>query len=109
MELSTSRPIDGSSGSDTTFMDGVSVAPENFVDIGSDTFASYFSDWDPNSPPKVLFTTSPKATKATPKLFWELVGVFPRPNFSRGRRSEGSRWTGLQGRPQTEDAKKSSE
>ncbi|KAF9643544.1 hypothetical protein BDM02DRAFT_3191471 [Thelephora ganbajun] len=41
------------------------MAAETSAGIDSDLFASYFSDWDPNTPPKVLITTSPKAAKAT--------------------------------------------
>ena len=52
--------------------DGVSMAPETFADIDSDPFALYFPDWDSNTPPKVLITTSPKATD-----------VFPRAEFVR--------------------------
>jgi len=57
--------------------------------MGSDMFASYFSEWDPNSPPKVLITTSPKATKATRDFFEELVGVFPGAGFFRRKKERG--------------------
>jgi len=81
-------------------MDGASVASKTFVDMDSDTFASYFSDWDPNSPPKVLITTSPKGDKIHAQIFRGAGGRFsPGPNLSGGRRSEDSRWAGLQGRP----------
>jgi len=59
------------------------MALESFVDMDSGTFASYFSGWDPNSPQKVLITTSLKATRVTRKFFKELVGIFPRAEFVR--------------------------
>jgi len=54
------------------------MAPETFVDTDSDPFASYFSDWDPNTLPKILLliTTLPEATKVTYNFCEELVGVF---------------------------------
>jgi len=53
------------------------MAPETLAGIHSDPFASYFSDCNPNTPPKVLTTTSPKAAEVTYKLSEELVDVFP--------------------------------
>jgi len=83
LELSTFQPIEGSSGSNTTPADGAPMVPETFVDMDSVTFASYFSDWDPNSPPKVLITTSLKAMRVTRNFFEELVGVSPGAEFVR--------------------------
>ena len=61
------------------------MAQETFADIDSDPFGSYFSDWDPNTPPKVLITTSPKATKVTYSFCEELADVFPGAEFIRGK------------------------
>lgn len=69
--------------------DDVSIAPETSADIDSDPFASYFSDWDPNTPPKVLITTSPKATKVTYSFCEELVDVFPGAEFIRRKKGRG--------------------
>ena len=97
MEPSTSRPIEGSSGPNTTPTDGAFMAPEAFVDMDSVTFASYFSDWDPDSPQKVLITTSPKATKVTREFFEELVGIFSRAEFVRRRKERGFEVGGIAG------------
>lgn len=65
------------------------MAPETSADIDSDPFASYFSDWDPNAPPKVLVTTSPKATKVTYNFCEELVDIFPGAEFIRRKKGRG--------------------
>jgi len=65
------------------------MVPETFVDMDSDTFASYFLDWDPDSPLKVLITTSPKATKVTRNYPEELVGVFSRAEIFRRKKERG--------------------
>lgn len=63
---------------------------EMAADIDSDPFASYFSSTDdPNIPPKVLITTSPKATKITYDFCDELVGVFPGAEFIRRKKGKG--------------------
>jgi len=54
--------------------------------MNSGTFALYFSDWYPNSPPKVLITTSLKATRVTCNFFEGLVGVSPRDEFVRRKK-----------------------
>jgi len=59
------------------------MAPETFADIDSDPFASYLSDWDSNTPPGVLITTSPKAIKVTYNFCEELVDAFPGAEFAR--------------------------
>ena len=74
MELSTSRRIEGSNGSNAVPTNGASMAPETFADIDLDPFVSYLSDLDPNT---------------------------PAPNSSGERRDEDSRWTGFWGGPQT--------
>jgi len=78
------------------------MAPETFAGIDLDPFASYLSDWDPNTPPKAPITTSPKATKVTYNFCEELVDVSPGPDLSGERRDEGLLWVGLRGGPQTE-------
>ena len=75
--------LEGSNGPNTAPTDGVSTAPETFADIDSDPFVSYFSDWDPNTLPKILITTSPKATKVTYNFCEELVGVLSGAEFVR--------------------------
>ena len=65
------------------------MAPETSADIDSDPFASYFSDWDPNTPPKVLITTSPKVTKVTYNFCEELVDIFPGSEFIRRKKGRG--------------------
>jgi len=80
LHLSTYRGFEWAKHNTT---DGASVAPETLVDMDSGTFASYFSDWDPNSSPKVLITTLLKAMRVTRNSFEELVGVFPGAEFVR--------------------------
>ena len=65
------------------------MAPETFADTDSDPFAPYFSDWDPNIPPKVLITTSPKVMKMTHNFCEELVEIFPEAGFIRGEKGRG--------------------
>lgn len=62
---------------------------ESAADIDSDPFASYFTDWDPSTPPKVLITTSPKATKVTYNFCEELVDIFPGSVFIRRQKGRG--------------------
>jgi ribosome production factor 1 len=63
---------------------------ESAADIESDPFASYFSSTDdPTIPPKILITTSPKATKTTYEFCDELVGVFPGAEFIRRKKGKG--------------------
>ncbi|KAF8271629.1 anticodon-binding protein [Lactarius quietus] len=63
---------------------------EAAADIASDPFASYFSSTDdPTIPPKVLITTSPKATRATYEFCDELVGIFPGAEFHRRPKTRG--------------------
>jgi len=68
---------------------------EATVDINNDPFAPYFmSLHDPTLPPKVLVTTSPKATKTTYEFCHELVGVFPGAEFIQRKRFELGRIAG---------------
>ena len=63
---------------------------EAAADIASDQFASYFSSADdPTIPPKVLITTSPKATRATYEFCDEIVGIFPGAEFHRRPKTRG--------------------
>ena len=63
---------------------------ESAADISADPFASYFSgDVDPTIPPKVLITTSQKATRVTYKFCEELVSVFPGAELIRRKKGKG--------------------
>ncbi|RXW17780.1 hypothetical protein EST38_g8082 [Candolleomyces aberdarensis] len=63
---------------------------EQNADISTDPFASYFSSIDdPTLPPKVLITTSFKASKSTYEFCDELVGVFPGAEFRRRKKGKG--------------------
>lgn len=62
---------------------------EREADIGTDPFSSYFNTDDPSVPPKVLVTTSFKASKATYEFCDELVGVFPGAEFRRRKKGKG--------------------
>jgi len=60
------------------------------TDIASDPFADYFNfTQDPTIPPKVLITTSPKASKFTYEFCDELVGIFPGAEFIRRKKGKG--------------------
>ena len=85
----SSQSIQGSSNPTTAPSGDVSVAQETSADIDSDPFASYFSDWDPNTPPKLLITTSHKATKVTYNFCEELVDIFPGAEFIRRKKGRG--------------------
>ena len=65
------------------------MSQETSADIDSDPFASYFADWDPNTPPKLLITTSSKVTKVTYSFCEELVDIFPGAEFIRRRKGRG--------------------
>ncbi|KAJ8094445.1 Ribosome production factor 1 [Marasmius tenuissimus] len=63
---------------------------EMTADIANDPFSYYFtSEDDPTIPPKVLITTSPKASKTTYEFCDELVGVFPGAEFIRRKKGKG--------------------
>jgi ribosome production factor 1 len=67
---------------------------ENTNDIANDEFAEHFNaatstDFDPAKAPKVLITTSQKATKASFQFCEELVNVFPGAEFIRRKRGHG--------------------
>jgi len=64
---------------------------EHQADLDNDPFASYFSELvdDPTVPPKILITTSFKASKATYDFCDELVGVFPGAEFRQRKKGKG--------------------
>jgi len=63
---------------------------ELVADLDNDPFASYFTSVDdPSLPPKILITTSPKASKRTYDFCDELVGVFPGGEFIRRKKGKG--------------------
>jgi ribosome production factor 1 len=85
---SSSAPQDPSSS--TSAVTQEQPAAEAAADIASDPFSSYFSSTDdPTIPPKVLITTSPKATRATYEFCDELVGLFPGAEFHRRPKTRG--------------------
>ncbi|KAI0313270.1 Brix-domain-containing protein [Amylostereum chailletii] len=73
----------------STSSDSQQPAAESAADIASDPFASYFETDDPTIAPKVLITTSPKATRVTYELCDELVGIFPGAEFIRRPKGRG--------------------
>lgn len=64
------------------------IPTESAADIASDPFASYFSS-DSTAPPKVLITTSAKATRVTYEFCDELVGIFPGAEFHKRPKTRG--------------------
>lgn len=63
---------------------------ESAADISADPFASYFSgEVAPSVPPKVLVTTSQKATRVTYDFCEELVSVFPGAELIRRKKGKG--------------------
>lgn len=59
------------------------------ADIASDPFSEYFAADGPTTPPKILITTSPRATRVTYEFCDELVGVFPGAEFIRRKKGKG--------------------
>lgn len=67
------------------------IPNESLVDISLDSFASYFDaalNTDASTAPKVLITTSTKATKATYEFCDELVNVVPGAEFIRRKKGK---------------------
>ena len=95
-DCTSSQPIEGPNGPNAAHVDDVSIAPEIFADIGSDPFASYFPNWNSNTPPNVLIATSPKATEVRYNFCEEPVEVSPGGEFMRkkGRGFEMGRIAG---------------
>jgi ribosome production factor 1 len=80
---SSSNQAEGSTSAEAT-------QNEQNADISTDPFASYFNSInDPTLPPKVLITTSFKASKPTYEFCDELVGVFPGAEFRRRKKGKG--------------------
>lgn len=74
------------------------------ADLDSDPYASYFTATeDPTIPPKVLITTSHKASRLTYDFCDEIVGVFPGAEFIRRKKGKGfeigwiAAWAGTRG------------
>lgn len=76
-------PVAGASGEPSKEQEEIAA------DIASDAFAEYFATDDPTIPPKLLITTSPKATKTTYNFCDELVGVFPGAEFIQRKKGKG--------------------
>ncbi|EGN91989.1 hypothetical protein SERLA73DRAFT_191777 [Serpula lacrymans var. lacrymans S7.3] len=90
--LDNTREFDPSIPSSSKTPDGsLTVQQEELSnDIASDPFSDYFSfTQDPSIPPKVLITTSTKASKATFEFCDELVGVFPGAEYIRRKKGKG--------------------
>ncbi|EIN06043.1 Brix-domain-containing protein [Punctularia strigosozonata HHB-11173 SS5] len=94
----TANPASSSSaqpdaGPSNTQQDGAlegTHIPENDADFANDPFASYFTAADPTKPPKVLVTTSPRATRASYEFCEELCAIFPGSEFvRRNKKSRG--------------------
>lgn len=89
----TANPTISSNGahSDVPNEEGTQdLLAEANLDLDNDPFASYFSSpSDPSIPPKVLVTTSPKATRPTYDFCEELVAVFPGAEFIRRKKGKG--------------------
>ncbi|KZP01455.1 Brix-domain-containing protein [Calocera viscosa TUFC12733] len=63
--------------------------PEAALDIQNDPFASYFSsEIDPTIPPKVLITTSTRATRVTYDFCDELSAIFPGAELVRRKKGQ---------------------
>ncbi|EJU03799.1 Brix-domain-containing protein [Dacryopinax primogenitus] len=68
---------------------GREMHPESALDIQNDPFAAYFSsENDPTLAPKVLVTTSTKATNVTYEFCHELCGIFPGAQFVRRKKGQ---------------------
>ncbi|KAI0296052.1 anticodon-binding protein [Russula brevipes] len=87
---SSATPQVSSSSTPTAAQTQQQPTAEVAADIASDPFSSYFSSSDdPTIPPKVLITTSAKATRTTYEFCDELVGVFPGAEFHRRPKTRG--------------------
>jgi ribosome production factor 1 len=87
---SSAAPQVSSSSTSTAAQAQQQPTAEVAADIASDPFSSYFSSTDdPTIPPKVLITTSPKATRTTYEFCDELAGIFPGAEFHRRPKTRG--------------------
>lgn len=78
--------------SSSTSAEGKEQQPqdESAADIASDPFESYFSgEADPTVPPKVLLTTSQKATRVTYEFCEELISIFPGAELIKRKKGKG--------------------
>ncbi|KAH7914845.1 Brix-domain-containing protein [Hygrophoropsis aurantiaca] len=89
--LDNTREYDPAMIASTSRPDGSTSVQEEFnTGLDSDPFAEYFTfTQDPTVPPKVLITTSPKASKATYDFCDEIVGVFPGAEYIRRKKGKG--------------------
>lgn len=96
--MNVPRTLDNSRENDPTILpsskrpDGASPIQldELNIDTASDPFSRYFNfEDDPTVPPKVLVTTSPKASKSTYDFCDELVGIFPGAEYIRRKKGKG--------------------
>lgn len=88
----TADPSSTSKKPDVDDNDEDEIKPDEEVniDMENDPFAGYFdSEADPTTPPKVLITTSPQASKATYSFCDEIVGIFPGAEFIRRKKGKG--------------------
>lgn len=86
------RLLEEQSASSSSMPHDADVQPqdESAADIAADAFSSYFSgEIDPSVPPKVLVTTSQKATRATYEFCQELISVFPGAELIRRKKGKG--------------------
>ncbi|KAF8328399.1 Brix-domain-containing protein [Cantharellus anzutake] len=93
-----SRPLPSTSASTSSATEETPNPPEDLpavdeeydLDISTDPFTSYFSgEVNSDTPPKVLITTSSKATKVTYEFCEELVSVVPGAEFIRRKQNQG--------------------
>lgn len=88
--LTANPSIAGPSSTSSSLQDANQAQAELSVDLDSDPFASYFSGAsDLTIPPKVLITTSARATKATYTLCDELADLIPGAELIRRKKGKG--------------------
>lgn len=81
------QPVASSS---TAPQDNAQPQDESAADIAADPFSSYFTgEVDPSVPPKVLVTTSQKATRVTYEFCEEVVSIFPGAELIRRKKGKG--------------------
>ncbi|KIP09980.1 hypothetical protein PHLGIDRAFT_101801 [Phlebiopsis gigantea 11061_1 CR5-6] len=90
------RTLDNTREFDPSFLTAnPAAAPQDTTepsaaDILADPFADYFSGAvDPTVPPKILVTTSKKATRVTYEFCEELITIWPGAEFIRRRKGQG--------------------
>ncbi|KIY65109.1 Brix-domain-containing protein [Cylindrobasidium torrendii FP15055 ss-10] len=87
----TADPAAEASGSGTVDPEAKLAREKELADdIANDPFADYFTgETDPTTPPKILITTSPKASKPTYEFCDEITAVFPGAEFIRRKKGKG--------------------